>query len=178
MSYFFPITAELVSAPQKPIRSPRDSRDSAIERTPANTANRGIAEIATASDFDSAFWRDYFEERAAIREHDGGLSRADAEAGALTDCVARWRAFHRLPASGDGACVHCGKPGPDTPVLARGGHAWLHRGCWAAMNAVRERETRRAVLEALTRHGEQVATGATTRENRRTKSLLKRRRRR
>lgn len=27
-----------------------------------------------------AQWRDYFEERAAIREHDGGLSRADAGA--------------------------------------------------------------------------------------------------
>jgi hypothetical protein len=149
LSYFFPITAVLVSAPQKPIRTPCDSRDSAIERTPANTASRGIAEIATPPDFDSAFWRDYFEERAAIREHDGGLSRADAEAGALADSVARWRALHPLPASGDGACVHCGKARPDTPVLARGGHAWLHRGCWAAMNAARDAMARAAVRANL-----------------------------
>ena len=42
-------------------------------------------------------WRYHFEERAAIREHDGGLSRTDAEAGALADWLARWRA----PGAGD-----------------------------------------------------------------------------
>jgi hypothetical protein len=101
---------------------------------------------ASAAD---AFWRDYFEERAAIREHDGGLSRADAEAGALADCVARWRFVNPLPASGGGACVHCGLAGPDTPVLARGGHAWLHRGCWAPMNALRNETARATILAAL-----------------------------
>ena len=34
--------------------------------------------------------REHYEERAAIREHDGGQSRADAERGALED-VLRWR---------------------------------------------------------------------------------------
>lgn len=87
-----------------------------------------------------AGWCDYFEERAAIREHDGGMSRIDAEAGALADCVAWWRALNPLPASGDGACVHCGKARPDTPVLARGGHAWLHRECWGAMNDTRQKQ--------------------------------------
>ena len=100
-----------------------------------------------------ARWRDYFEERAAIREHDGGASRADAEAGALDDCVQRWRALNPLPASGDGACVQCGKARPDTPVLAHGGHAWLHRECWAPMDAKRDAEARKAVSEALARHG-------------------------
>jgi hypothetical protein len=97
---------------------------------------------------DCAGWRDYFEERAAIREHDGGLSRADAEAGALADGVARWRALNPLPASGDEACAHCGKARPDTPVLARGGHAWLHRECWAPMNAARN-EMAFAAVRAL-----------------------------
>lgn len=96
-------------------------------------------------------WRDYFEERAAIREHDGGMSRADAEARARADCVARWRALNPLPASGDGACVQCGKARPDTPVLARGGHAWLHRECWAPMNAARN-EMAFAAVRALLGH--------------------------
>lgn len=96
-----------------------------------------------------AGWRDYFEERAAIREHDGGMSHADADAGALSDCVARWRALNPLLASGDGACVQCGKPRPDTPVLARDGHAWLHRECWAPMNAERDAAARRALRVAL-----------------------------
>jgi hypothetical protein len=100
---------------------------------------------------DRAGWRDYFEERAAIREHDGGLSRAEAKAGALGDCVTRWRALNPLPASGDGACVHCGEARPDTPVLARGGHAWLHRECWAPMNAVRN-EMAFAAVRALLGH--------------------------
>lgn len=96
-----------------------------------------------------ANWRDYFEERASIREHDGGVSRADAEAGALADCVQRWRALNPLPASGDGVCVHCGEGRPDTPVLARGGHAWLHRECWEPMNAARNAAARRVVLAAI-----------------------------
>jgi hypothetical protein len=97
-------------------------------------------------------WRDLFEERAAIREYDGKMSRADAEAGALVDCVQRWRALNPLPASGDGACAHCGKRGPDTPVLARGGHAWLHRDCWGPMNEARHRHALvvvRALLEVV-----------------------------
>jgi hypothetical protein len=95
-----------------------------------------------------AGWRDYFEERAAIREHDGGMSRPDAEADAMADCVARWRALNPLPASDDRACIQCGKTGPDTPVLARGGHAWLHRECWVPMNAARN-ETAFAAVRVL-----------------------------
>lgn len=96
-----------------------------------------------------AQWRDHFEERASIREHYGCASRADAEAGALADCVARWRALNPLPASGDGACAHCGMALPDTPVLAHGGHAWLHRECWVPMNAERNETARLAIVAAL-----------------------------
>lgn len=92
--------------------------DSALEWAPTRTPAD-----------DGEPWRHHYEERAAIREHDGGLSRADAEAGALADCVARWRVLNPLPASDDRACVHCGEARPDTPVLAPGGHAWLHREC-------------------------------------------------
>ena len=97
---------------------------------------------------EAEWWRDYFEERAAIREHDGGMSRPDAEADAMADCVARWRALNPLPASDDRACIQCGKTGPDTPVLARGGHAWLHRECWVPMNAARN-ETAFAAVRVL-----------------------------
>jgi hypothetical protein len=93
-------------------------------------------------------WRDLFEERAAIREHDGGLSRTDAEAEALADLARRWRSENPLPASDSTACAHCGKRGPDTPVLARGGHAWLHKACWGPMDAARQREAL-AKLQAL-----------------------------
>jgi len=89
---------------------------------------------------DARRWRDLFEERAAIREHDGGLCRADAEAGALADLAQRWRCENPLLASNALACAHCGNRLPDTPVLARGGQAWLHKVCWGPMNEARQRE--------------------------------------
>src|SRR5262245_8328500 len=68
------------------------------------TAREG-AEISPtlkkASAPDPAWWRELFEERAAIREHDGGLRRPDAEGGALADCIAHWRALNPLPPSSD-----------------------------------------------------------------------------
>ena len=148
MSYFFPITAELAA----PLADQKCGHGyigfAATERTPANVKRSHVAELASpqGAQFD---WRAYFEERAAIREHDGGMSRADADAGALADCVARWREINPLPPSGNEACVHCGKARPDTPVLARGGHALLHRECWSEMNAAREEVGRVAVLAAL-----------------------------
>lgn len=98
---------------------------------------------------DPEWWRDLFKERAAIREHDGGASRAEVEAGALADLTARWRAMHPLPASTDAACVHCGGPDACTPVLAKGGGAWLHRECWAPMNASRQAQALAAVKAML-----------------------------
>lgn len=115
-------------------------------------------------------WREYFEERAAIRQYDGGLSRTEAEAGALNDLAQQWRSENPLPASppmlrakpGDlvetvaalrasaaSPCLHCGKPKPDTPILAANGHAWLHAQCWAPMNEKRQNEALAAVRALL-----------------------------
>ncbi|MEQ1706880.1 MAG: hypothetical protein ABL864_00940 [Terricaulis sp.] len=131
--------------------------------TPRNAVrNTGVAEVLRVAlsaqhpaehgrtAVSAADWRDLFEERAAIREHDGGMSRPDAETGALADLAQRWRAMHPQPASGDGVCVHCGKPGSDTPVLAQGGHAWIHRACWPAMDAARDSKALAAVRALLT----------------------------
>lgn len=94
-------------------------------------------------------WRDAYEEKAAIREHDGGLSRDEAEAAALLDMATRWRCENPLPASDRAACYHCGRPAPCTPVLAANGHAWLHQQCWAPMNERRQREALDAVTQML-----------------------------
>ncbi|MEQ1707793.1 MAG: hypothetical protein ABL864_05630 [Terricaulis sp.] len=148
MSYFFPITAELVAPLENRKRPLGHSGYAATDRTRANAKRSHVANVASPS-VSQSDWRDYFEERAAIREHDGGLSRADAEAGALADCVARWRALNPLPASGDDACAHCGGAAPCTPVLAPGGHAWLHRECVYPMNRALDAAARAAVLAAL-----------------------------
>ncbi len=101
-------------------------------------------------DGDAERWRDLFEERAAVREFDGGLSRADAEAAALGDLAQIWQSENPPPPNDGRACAHCGKPGPCTPALAgEGGRAWLHRDCWGPMNARRRAEAEAAVRVLL-----------------------------
>jgi hypothetical protein len=89
-------------------------------------------------------WQAFFDERAGIAEHDGGLSRADAQARAYECCVAEW--LIRNPASSEpGCCAWCG--GEDSThcqVVPFGtgdiGHTWLHSGCWPAWYADRREQ--------------------------------------
>jgi hypothetical protein len=98
-------------------------------------------------------WRAYFEERAAVREYDGGLTRAEAERLALEDTVDLWLACHpAAPTSDQAGCAHCGRRERDgdalLPILARDGHTWVHDGCWAAWHQ-RRRKQARAALEGM-----------------------------
>jgi hypothetical protein len=107
---------------------------------------------APASGCDSwtpADWHAYFEERAAIREYDGGLSRSDAEHVAFDDAVAQWLSAHPIPASPPERCVQCGG-GHRTydellPVLASGGHVWVHNKCWTDWYVARRQEAATAL---------------------------------
>ena len=83
-------------------------------------------------------WQLYFEERAAVAEFDGGLSRIQAEAQAFECCVVKW--LDRNPApSTPGTCAWCGRA--DAAVVPFGTetetHAWLHAECWPAWQKVR-----------------------------------------
>ena len=92
--------------------------------------------------WDANDWRALYDERAAIREYDGEMSRHDAERLALDDCVAHWLTMHPPPATDDTAgCVHCGTAlGDDgVPVLAGTGHTWLHSACHRPWLAERRR---------------------------------------
>ncbi len=97
-------------------------------------------------------WRAFFDERAGIAEHDGGLPRADAEQQAFECCVMEWLWQHPPPASGPERCAHCGErlgePGRDLghgrdhlPYLTGdGGHTWLHSDCHGDWTAQRRAE--------------------------------------
>ena len=106
----------------------------------------GLATLAGPLAWDAADWREYFEERAAVAEHDGGLSRADAERQAYECSLSEWLQQHPPPASGPAWCVHCGEPlgepGQDgLPYLTgNGGHVWLHCGCHGDWSAQRRAE--------------------------------------
>ncbi len=91
-------------------------------------------------------WQAHFDERAGIVEHDGGLSRADAEQRAFECCVVEWLWQNPPPASGPVRCAHCSQPlgeiGRDgLPFLTGdGGHTWLHSGCHGGWMALRRAE--------------------------------------
>ena len=100
----------------------------------------GIATVAVAGAPDE-YWLTFYEERAAIREYDGGLSRPDAEAGALQDTIAHWLASNTLtPGVPEDGCMHCASALPvdyRVAVLAGPGHAWLHTACLQEMTQAR-----------------------------------------
>jgi hypothetical protein len=99
-------------------------------------------------EWDAPDWQVYFHERAAIREHDGRLSRREAEHLAFDDTVTHWLCLHPAAASNVSAgCDQCRgaeEPGNSLlPVLAPGGHVWVHDRCWSAWQ-----DHRRAAAEA------------------------------
>jgi len=83
-------------------------------------------------------WQLYFEERAAVAEFDGGLSRIQAEAQAFECCVVKGLDRNPAPAT-PGTCAWCGRA--DAAVVPFGTepetHAWLHAECWPAWQKVR-----------------------------------------
>ncbi len=117
----------------------------------------GIVALLTTpgSDWSAEDWRAYFDERVGTAEHDGGLSRADAEQRAYECCMAEWLWQRPPPASGPERCAHCaeplGEPGRDgLPYLTGdGGHTWLHSGCHGDWTAQRRAEA----VAALASHG-------------------------
>jgi hypothetical protein len=78
--------------------------------TPATEAEEGAA---TA---DQTWWRDQYEERAAIRQYDGGYPRAEAELLAWREMETRWHATHgeRVPRD---VCAGCRRAIGDAEAL-------------------------------------------------------------
>ena len=89
---------------------------------------------AQEEDWPTDEWRAFCDERAAIAEFDGGLSRKEAEALAYDCCVTEWLNRHPIRSSPD-RCLWCGHAegshGPLAPIGTDvAGHAWLHHRCW------------------------------------------------
>ena len=81
-----------------------------------------------------------------------GVARTDAEARAAEEVGQIWLAKNPLgPSSRSAGCVQCGGTNPDTPVLANGGHAWLHHECWPLLMRRREADARAAIHSILGR---------------------------
>jgi hypothetical protein len=117
----------------------------------AHVAHENIEDRkASGGGWDAEDWQTYFDERAAIAEFDGGLSRAEAEALAFECCIGHWLTIVPPAIADDGNCPGCNQPLGEqaVPVLrAGGGHVWLHHGCIEKFTVRRRMEARRALTE-------------------------------
>lgn len=91
-------------------------------------------------------WRDYFEERAAIAQHDGGQDRLGAEHAAYLHCIRRWLERHPPGYRSDLRCLHCGGMiirADSLPVICGDNlQRWLHRECESDFRLLRVHDAR------------------------------------
>jgi hypothetical protein len=121
-----------------------------------------IGAIVTGSEvvsWDAEDWRAYYGERAGIAEHDGGLTRAEAEASALQHCIVKWLALNPPADTGEHSCCHCREyAGPDALVILAGNgtmHRVIHSRCHAPLLVERRTEALAAINVALFQPEEQ-----------------------
>jgi hypothetical protein len=74
---------------------------------------------------EEGYWRDFFEERAAHREFDGGHSRPDAERLAFGEMILAWHQQHGVGPD-PGRCAGCGDELPGEVGLALCDGARVH----------------------------------------------------
>ncbi len=100
-------------------------------------------------------WRDFYQERAAIMEYDGEISREEAERLALDWCIMTWMAANPPCGLSKELCSACGEPigrvGEDSiPLLAgKESHAWVHHTCVGEW----QRQRRSLAVSALAKMG-------------------------
>jgi hypothetical protein len=87
-------------------------------------------------------WQALFDERAGVAEHDGGMSRNEAESLALECCIVEWLDRHPEPSS-SGRCAWCGGTETTGSVVVPYGvqsQTWLHSDCWTPWFQKRRRQ--------------------------------------
>ena len=89
----------------------------------------------TGSDYWNADdWRVFFDERAAIAEHEGELPRLEAEAQAFECCVVEWMRRNPVAANEPDRCILCSEGMEESEAIAflngAGGHVLIHRDCY------------------------------------------------
>lgn len=98
-------------------------------------------------------WQGYFEERAGIRQFEGGFERNEAERLAFEDCVAEWltRNPERNKPTRCAACADGEQQ--NEPLVPFGtqifGHSWLHHRCWLSWYDARKQKARDILARAL-----------------------------
>ena len=105
----------------------------------------------TAGGWSGEDWQAFYEERAAIAEHDGGFQRLEAELVALEECVDRWLVTHPPAMAPRATCLHCGvvvEEGNSAVSIACTSQslAKLHKTCAPRWLNNRKWEARRTIM--------------------------------
>jgi hypothetical protein len=113
------------------------------------------ADAAPVAQWDANDWAAFFNERAAVAEFDGGLSRHEAESMAYRSCVSEWLC-QNFQISEPGQCAQCQRGDLSGRLVmpygdAAHGHTWLHGECWPAWYAHR-RLSANAALKSIGLH--------------------------
>jgi len=101
-------------------------------------------------DWSAEDWHAFFDERAAIGGHDGGLDPPNAEAQAFESCISEWINQHPPEPTGSERCAYCGQAFGEydgLPYRTEGGHVWLHDTCHAPWSEALRAEAARALME-------------------------------
>jgi len=112
----------------------RGSQRSVAQVAQVAHQNRASSRDDHSDAWDALDWQAFFDERAAIAEYDGNVSRVEAEARAFKWCINEWMEQHPEPSLPD-RCAWCNEPDVSgTAVVPFGtqshGHTWLHPECW------------------------------------------------
>jgi hypothetical protein len=109
--------------------------------------------VALLRGWSAEHWLGYFTERAGIAEHDGGLTRTQAESQAFESCISAWLARNPQTSNPDDGCSWCSTYKPGYAMLPYGhgstGVIWLHDECWSAWHQHR----RSQAISAIARFG-------------------------
>ena len=92
-------------------------------------------------------WQHFYEERAAVLEHDHELPKPEAEARAWAWTVTEWLNQNPAPSEPD-QCAWCDKPADVGKIVPFGVEAtWLHHACWKPWHQQRHQEAENAMAE-------------------------------
>ena len=94
-------------------------------------------------------WRTNYDERAAIAQYDGGMSRETAEAQAYECTLVEWLTQHPPLASSPDRCAYCNSSLPEHEALplvcGTDGLVWLHGCCHGEWMTKRKDDACRAL---------------------------------
>ncbi len=137
----------VVEGPSQPLT------DTCVERLRALKGELiRILDLSGTARWDADDYQAFFDERAGVLEFEAGLACVEAERRAFSEIAQQWLSQNPAPATFPrGGCVHCldddQRGNPLLPVLAAGGHTFLHDRCLDAWRTFRREQAETALRQ-------------------------------